>query len=195
MKVYNHRVNTISALNKVKSSHGAEIDLRTRLGDLILAHDPYAKGELFSKWLKHWRGQSLIINVKEDALEESILDLLARNGVSDYFFLDQSYPSVRRSVSLGITQIATRVSDYEALETALNSGSEWVWLDCFSGIWDYLPEAVTSINKNGQNTCLVSPELQRVDSAEELILLQSIIQKNRLTIDAVCTKLPESWES
>ena len=121
MKIYSHRVNTISELQKINPEYGVEIDLRTKLGELILSHDPYVDGELFSEWLKHWRGHSLILNVKEDALEDSILELLVKNGVSDYFFLDQSFPSIRRCVNMGITKVATRVSDFEDLETALRS--------------------------------------------------------------------------
>lgn len=194
MKIYSHRVNTISALEKIAPHHGIEIDLRTNFGDLILSHDPYAEGDLFSEWLKYWRGQSLILNVKEDALENSIMEHLVQYGISDFFFLDQSYPSIRRTINMGITKVATRVSDFEDLETSLKSGSDWVWLDSFSGNWEYLKESVPVITQNGQKTCLVSPELQRVDSAVELILLQEMIQENNLAVTSVCTKLPGNWE-
>jgi hypothetical protein len=194
MKIYSHRVNTISALEKVEPSYGVEIDLRTKGGNLILSHDPFAEGELFSEWLKYWRGQSLILNVKEDALENSILNHLSQYGVADFFFLDQSYPSIRRTINMGVTKVATRVSDFEDLETCLKSGSDWVWLDSFSGNWDYLKEAVPAINQNGQKTCLVSPELQRMDSAEELAYLQEMIEKSNLKIYSVCTKVSGNWE-
>ena len=194
MKIYSHRVNTISGIQKVNPIYGVEIDLRTKLGELILSHDPFVDGELFSEWLKHWRGHSLILNVKGDALEGSILDLLAKNDVSDYFFLDQSFPSIRRCINAGMTKVATRVSDYEDLETALRSGSEWVWLDSFSGFWDHLIEAVPAINMNGQQTCLVSPELQRPNSMSELISLQEMISDHGMAITSVCTKFPESWD-
>jgi nicotinate-nucleotide pyrophosphorylase len=94
-----------------------------------------------------------------------------------------------------LKKVATRVSDYEDLQTALNSGSDWVWLDSFSGKWDYLNEAVSVLAKNGQKTCLVSPELQRAHSSAELKLLQEMILEKRLAITSVCTKLPEIWES
>jgi hypothetical protein len=194
MKIYSHRVNTISALEKIEPSYGVEIDLRTKGGNLILSHDPFAEGELFSEWLKYWRGQSLILNVKEDALENSILNHLSQYGVADFFFLDQSYPSIRRTINMGVTKVATRVSDFEDLETCLKSGSDWVWLDSFSGNWDYLKEAVPAINQNGQKTCLVSPELQRMDSAEELAYLQEMIEKSNLKIYSVCTKVSGNWE-
>ena len=193
MKIYSHRVNSVSALAEIDPKYGVEIDLRTNNGNLILAHDPFTEGELFSDWLKFWRGQSLILNVKEDALENSILKCLNEYGVSDFFFLDQSYPSIRRVISMGITKVATRVSDYEDLATALRSGSDWVWLDSFSGSWDYLMEATKAIEESGQKSCLVSPELQRLDSGAELEGLKRLIRENELQIDAVCTKKPESW--
>jgi len=194
MKIYSHRVNTISALEKIDPAYGVEIDLRSKNGSLILAHDPFVEGELFSEWLKYWRGQSLILNVKEDALENSILGHLSQYGASDFFFLDQSYPSIRRTINMGVTKVATRVSDFEDLETSLKSGSDWVWLDSFSGDWEYLKEAVPALSKNGQSTCLVSPELQRVDSARELKTLQEMIEVNSLEISSVCTKVPRNWE-
>ena len=194
MKIYSHRVNSISAIKEVQPIYGVEIDLRTNNGQLILAHDPFSEGDLFSEWLKHWRGQSLILNVKEDALESVILEYLKEYGVSDFFFLDQSYPSIRRIIDSGIKKVATRVSDYEDMQTALNSGSDWVWLDSFSGKWEYLNQVVPILTKNGQKTCLVSPELQRANSLTELKLLREMIREKSLSITSVCTKSPENWE-
>lgn len=193
MKIYKHRINSKSALETVEPTYGVEIDLRTKSDALILAHDAFAQGEIFEDWLSAWRGQPLILNVKEDALEEKILEVLKQHGVTDFFFLDQSYPSIRRVISMGITKVATRVSDYEDLATALKSGSDWVWLDSFSGSWEYLMEAAKAIQVNGQKSCLVSPELQRIDSGAELEGLQTLIRENELHIDAVCSKKPESW--
>jgi hypothetical protein len=193
MKIYKHRVNSKSALETIEPTFGVEIDLRTKFDALILAHDAFTQGELFEDWLLAWRGQPLILNVKEDALEEKILEILNQHSVTDFFFLDQSYPSIRRVISMGITKVATRVSDYEDVATALKSGSDWVWLDSFSGSWEYLMEATTAIERNGQKTCLVSPELQRLDSDAELEGLKTLMRENELLIDAVCTKKPESW--
>lgn len=193
MKIYKHRVNSKSDLETVEPTFGVEIDLRTKSDALILAHDPFAEGELFEDWLTSWRGQPLILNVKEDALEEKILEVLRQHSVTDFFFLDQSYPSIRRVICMGITKVATRVSDYEDLATALKSGSDWVWMDSFSGSWEYLMEATKAIEKNGQKSCLVSPELQRLDSSAELERLKTLVRENQLRIDAVCTKRPESW--
>ena len=193
MRIYKHRVNSKSALETVEPTFGVEIDLRTKSDALILAHDAFTQGEFFEDWLSAWHGQPLILNVKEDSLEEKILEVLNQHGVTDFFFLDQSYPAVRRLISMGITKVATRVSDFEDLATALKSGSDWVWLDSFSGSWEYLMEATEAIAKNSQKSCLVSPELQRLDSDAELEGLKTLIQENDLYIYAVCTKKPESW--
>lgn len=195
MKIYSHRINTKSQLLKVPENCGVEIDIRTDSGQLILSHDPFSYGELLSDWLTCWEGQPIILNVKEDSIEEEILDLLEKFEVGDFFFLDQSYPSIRRMINKGMRRIATRVSDYEDLTTALNSGSEWVWLDSFSGNWTYLKEAVPRILQNQQKTCLVSPELQRTNSVHELKSLQNFIVENSIKIDAVCTKTIEDWEA
>jgi len=193
MKIYRHRVNTRSELENTDKIYGVEIDLRTLSKALILAHDPFIEGELFTDWLSAWSGQSLILNVKEDTLEDAILEILEFNGVTDFFFLDQSYPSIRRMIKMGVTQVASRVSDFEDLDTALRSGSDWVWLDSFSGNWDYLAGVTKAIRDNGQKSCLVSPELQRADSHLELNRLKKLIEDHQLTLDAVCTKQPESW--
>ena len=193
MKIFIHRVNQSSDLREISSNFGVEIDIRTIGKEIILSHDPFFQGELFTDWLNSWKGQALILNVKEDSLETSILSILSKHQVSDYFFLDQSYPSIRKMIASGNSKLATRVSDFEDLETALISGSDWVWLDSFSGNWRFLQKAVPAIKENKQRVCLVSPELHRSDSDIELLELQELIKNLDSEIDAVCTKFPKKW--
>ncbi len=194
MKIFRHRINHSDVLQEISPEFGVEIDLRSIGKDLILEHDPFLAGELFSEWLKSWNGQSLILNVKEDALEDRILLFLEEFAVKEYFFLDQSFPSMQRLRRQGNQNFAARASDLEDVTTALNSGSNWVWLDSFSGEWKYLRNAVDLIASNGQKTCLVSPELQRFDSDLELKNLRKILVSEGLKIDAVCTKKYEDWQ-
>ena len=63
MKIFIHRVNQSSDLLQIPANFGVEIDIRTSGKDLILSHDPFSYGELFTDWLKSWKGQSLILNV------------------------------------------------------------------------------------------------------------------------------------
>jgi len=194
MKIFRHRINHSDVLREISPEFGVEIDLRSIGRDLILEHDPFIVGELFSEWLKSWNGQSLILNVKEDALEDRILLFLEEFEVKEYFFLDQSFPSMQRLRRQGNQNFAARASDLEDVTTALNSGANWVWLDSFSGEWKYLRNAVDLIASNGQKTCLVSPELQRFDSELELKNLRKVLVSEGLKIDAVCTKKYEDWQ-
>ena len=109
MKIYEHRINKISQLRDISPDRGVEVDIRSYQGNIILAHDPFEQGELFTEWLESWNGQSLILNVKEEGLENYILDLLSNYNVKEFFFLDQSYPSIRRLINLGISKLATRI--------------------------------------------------------------------------------------
>jgi len=191
--IVRHRVNTLSQLVDTPKSFGAEIDLRSRNDELILEHDPYKQGELFDEWLSAWNGQFLVLNIKEEGLEDRIIQTLNARGVEEYFFLDQSFPFMQKLIRSGNRRVASRASDIESIQTPLNSGAEWCWLDSFSGNWNYLIEAVPELEKKGIRTCLVSPELQRIDYEVELANLRDILKKENLNLDAVCTKFPEVW--
>ena len=196
MLIIEHRINWVDSLIAVPSSHGVEIDLRSDNDEIILEHDPFKKGELFLDWLKHWNGQFLVLNVKEEGLEERIVEILLSHKISDYFFLDQSFPFMQKLIRSGNKRTASRASDLESVETALLAGAEWCWLDSFSGRWDYLVDAVPLLNGSRIRTCLVSPELQRQNGQMvELKGLHETIENGHLSIDAVCTKDPNLWKN
>ena len=119
MKIFHHRINTSSRLVEIPSVDGVEIDIRSSGQEIILEHDPFKEGQLFTEWLKHWQGQSLILNVKEEGIEERTLELLSAYPNLEYFFLDQSFPSLARTIKSGNKNTAVRVSDLESADTAL----------------------------------------------------------------------------
>ena len=85
-----------------------------------------------------------------------------------------------RLARMGERRIAVRVSEYEAIDTALALSGlvDWIWLDSFA----CLPAAqlCDDLRTAGFKVCLVSPELQgRVEDGLHL----------RPHVDAVCTKL------
>jgi len=172
---------------------GVELDLRSANGTIHVQHDAFAVGESLEHWINEWAGQFLIFNVKEDGLEEKTLKIAHSHGVRDYFFLDQSFPSMRKLILGGNSRVAARASNLESIDTVLASGAEWCWLDNFSDNWTYLLKIIPVLVSNGIKTCLVSPELQRADSFVELNQLQALIADNGLRIDAVCTKEPTKW--
>lgn len=193
MKIFHHRRNTVSEILEVPQTDGVEIDLRSSNGEIILQHDPFLVGEHFKDWLKSWEGQELILNVKEEGIESRILELLKIFKVQEYFFLDQSFPFMVKTLKMGNRRVAARVSDLESIETSLKIESAWAWLDCFSGDWDFIQSAVPILHSAQKKVCLVSPELVRIDVDDELLYLQRIIRENDLVIDGVCTKRKIDW--
>lgn len=193
MLIMRHRVNSSDQLKTIPSFQGVEIDLRSRKDQVILQHDPFKSGELFEDWLMTWNGQFLILNIKEEGLEERILENLQVHSIENYFFLDQSFPFMQKLIRSGNSRVAARASDIESVQTALSSGATWCWLDSFSGNWDYLSDSLPRLKEANIKTCLVSPELQRPNSEIELEELRYFISHSQLLIDAVCTKSPGSW--
>lgn len=193
MKIFHHRINTSSQLVDIPSVDGVEIDLRSSGQEIILEHDPFKDGELFTEWLKHWQGQSLILNVKEEGIEKRTLEALSAYPNLNYFFLDQSFPFLARTIKNGNKNTAVRVSDLELVDTALLMNCDWVWVDCFLGDWNFLPGVVSRLQDTGKRICLVSPELVRDNSWNELQQLQDILKNNNLSVEGVCTKLKAHW--
>jgi hypothetical protein len=193
MLIIKHRVNTIEALSVTSTQFGVEIDIRSENGDLIISHDPFIKGVNFELWLNTYSHQFLVLNVKEDGLENKLMEKLSEHSIDNFFFLDQSFPSLYKISRLFPEKCAVRVSDIESSQTALNLKPKWVWLDSHSGDWSFLIEAIQVVKGLGMKVCLVSPELQRSNFKDEMLLLKRLLLNNDLELDAVCTKLPINW--
>ena len=196
MKYIAHRINKVSQLVDIPSKFDVEIDNRSSSEGLYLSHDPFVKGEIFKQWLKHYRHEILILNVKEDGLEEKILDELSAHSIENYFFLDQPIPSIVKFSSKGIAKCATRFSEYESIESILKfeGRCEWVWIDCFS---DYVLDASISIDleKRGFKLCVVSPELQGRFEMTSIHSAINFFKEREINFQAVCSKYPEVWRN
>jgi hypothetical protein len=193
MILIRHRINSINELLNIHADHGVEIDLRSYGQELILEHEPFKSGVKLSEWLKHYNHKYLIVNLKEDGLETKTIDILNDYGIRNFFFLDQSFPSLYKLSRIAPEFCSARVSDFEPISSALSLKPGWIWFDSHSGDWEYLRDAYLALENQNIKTCLVSPELQRVDSDIELINLKTIIKEMSINFDAVCTKLPHNW--
>jgi hypothetical protein len=193
-----HRINTVRELREVDIAHGVEIDLRSDAcakGSLHLSHDPWRVGEDFGAWLKEYanRGHEgpLLVNTKEDLLEDRVLEYLSEYRVTRFFFIDTAVPTlVRRCFLQGERHFSVRFSKYEGegfVEPFVGK-SEWVWVDCFYGS----PVAISAVEwlASKFKVCLASPELHGGG-------LDSIAAFRPLArfANAVCTKHPERWAS
>lgn len=194
MIIVRHRITTREALEAVPPAHGVEIDLRSTGGQLCLEHDPFVSGEPFTEWLGSYRHRLLIVNVKEEGLEERALALLAGRGIEEFFFLDQSFPFLVRTVRAGEQRTAVRVSEYESVETALALAglAGWIWVDCFSRLALDGAQAA-ALRGAGYRLCFVSPELQGRTAESETRFMRQTLASRGIEPDAVCTKRPQLW--
>lgn len=191
-----HRINRVADLDRVAADQGAECDLRRGPGPgtVRLAHDPDEDGDDLGEWLDRFAARGcrgpLVLNVKEDGLEEWALGLVRRRGIEDFFFLDSQVPTlVRWTARRGERRFAVRLSGFEPPEAVgrFRGLAEWLWVDCFDG--EPLPAEVVQDASEGFRVCLVSPELQGAEPeaiADFAVLLPFA--------DAVCTRHPEAWE-
>ena len=187
-----HRINTVAQLAQVPTHCGVELDLRDRADRLILQHDPFLDGEDFEDYLRHWRHRLMILNIKSERIEPRVLELLRKHEISNYFFLDSSFPMIRHLVKIGERRIAISFSEFEPIEAALALAgqADWVWVDCFTRM--PLDGRTYGLLRRHFKLCAVSPELQGrpvetfADYARQLA---------PFPLDAVCTKRPDLWQS
>jgi len=195
LQIIKHRINTVSDLMDLDTQYGAELDLRSDGQDIIIHHDPFAKGALFKEWLSHYHHGTLILNVKEEGLETSVLALLKHYKIEDFFFLDQSFPFLLKTAKTKESRCAVRWSEYESFDTVLAVGTliDWVWVDCFS-TFPIKESHVKPLQKLGIKSCLVSPELQGRWDIAEVETARTYFEEIGYFPDAVCTKRPELWK-
>ena len=189
-----HRKNTIKQLIDTPTEYGVEIDVRSYNNKIILNHDPMKNGEFLDKWIRKYNHKFLIINIKEEGLEKYIIKILKNKKIKDFFFLDQSFPFLIKTLNSNETRCAIRFSEYEDIKTINNLKKKinWVWVDHFSKF--PLNKSISnSLKKKNIKICIVSPEIVKKTSIQNLKKLKNFIQKKNIHIDAVCTKNPEIW--
>ena len=194
MKRISHRRNTIEQLRQTPTEFGVEIDIRSHGEELILHHDAFVVGENFDQWLKEYRHGTLILNVKEEGLEDACLERMRRHGIEDFFFLDQSFPFLVKTARTGEKRCAVRFSEYESMGTVLSLQGmvNWVWVDCFTKFPLSAAQA-TQLQQAGFQLCLVSPELQGRTGEEPIAAMRRELADLGIMCEAVCTKTPELW--
>jgi len=195
MILIRHRVSDLESLVDTPNTLGVEIDIRSNENTLYLSHDPYVRGCVsLEQFLEIYDHAFLVLNVKEDGLEDQCLELLSRHNISSYFFLDQPAPTLIRRGLQGNRDGACRYSEYEGIETVslLSGFCDWVWLDHFhESRVDH--SAIASLRALGLKICMVSPELHLEERVKEVRRLVNNLRLSGLMPDAVCTKFPDLW--
>ena len=191
-----HRINTKKELVDTNKTYGVEVDIRSHGERLIINHDPFAQGEDFLDWITAYNHKVLILNVKEEGLEERLTSIMRKERIENYFFLDQSFPFLMKTINSGESKVAIRISEFESIETAMNLKGkvEWLWIDCFTKFPITKVDADVLRNECGYKLCFVSPELQGRVNKNGIITFRNEIESEGIYGDAVCTKYPEIWE-
>jgi hypothetical protein len=189
-----HRVNEPAALREVPGEFGVEIDLHADGDRLVLVHDPFATGPDFAEWLDSYRHRFIVLNTKEEGLESRITAMLTERGITDWAFLDQSFPFLVRTLRGGETRSMVRVSEYESVATALalDPRPEWVWVDSFTGRWPASGD-LAELAGHGFRLMVVSPELQGRSLDDELPVITERFAEAGVPVHGVCTKRPDIW--
>ena len=187
-----HRVNHLDetvAAEVFGATDGIEFDIRDTGGDIVVQHDPFLGGQLFTDFLKFCPSNKFyIVNVKSEGIERRAIADLEAHGIMQFFLLDCSIPMMVRLGKEGERRLAVRFSEYESLATVgvMASFVSWVWVDVFTQL--PLTNAIeTSIRNHGLKLCLVSPELQ--GQQDKIVDYKTLLAKRGVTIDAVCSKL------
>lgn len=191
-----HRINTIKELSDINNIFGVELDIRDdhKSGELILAHDPFVDGDNFDNYLSKYHHNTLILNIKSERVEVRCLSLLEKYNITNYFFLDSSFPMIYLlNKKYTNNNIASRYSEYECFEFTENIQNmvQWIWIDCFT----QLPldnHIYNKIKMMSKKICIVSPELQ--NQKEKIQEYRNQLIAYNIIPDAICCKVYNIYE-
>jgi hypothetical protein len=195
LEIIIHRVNTINELKNIEPKYGAEIDIRAWGSDLVLNHEPFQDGEKLNNYLDEYHHGTLVLNIKENGIEDQVLQLVReRPPIKSYFLLDVEFPYLYRASRQGEKNIAIRFSEDESIETVKKyiGMVDWVWIDTNT----QLP--ITNENKeilNKFKTCLVCPE--RWGRPEDILLFKKTLSSLNFNLDIIMTTYDKKsiWSS
>ena len=81
-----HRINTIKNLKELEPKFGVEIDLRDFKKDIHISHDPFKKGIKLSRYLKYYKHNFIICNIKSERIELEVIKILKKFKIEKFFF-------------------------------------------------------------------------------------------------------------
>ena len=189
MEIIVHRVNSINKLKKIPKTFGAEIDLRAYKSKIILNHEPFKSGDTLDDFLKNYNHGTLILNIKEDGIENEVIKKVNKAKIRSFFLLDVEFPYIFKSLKNNQKNIAIRFSEKEPIQIAklVEKKFKWLWIDTVTKL---------PINKNNlevikrYNSCIVCPE--RWGRPEEIDLYKKRLKNLKFKPNAIMTSLSYS---
>lgn len=181
--------NSYSAIAESNSKNfGAEIDVRSLDGEIILSHDPvmndsYCKLHELSKLQL-----PLAINLKEDGLLQLIQKSSILNNSLNSFIFDGSIPQMLLARRLGLRH-ALRISEYEKV---VGWHSDFIWLDSFESDWWLGDESILDFLKSNK-VIVVSSELHNRKSEDMWKYLRNTSRELNFNF-GICTDKPDEFK-
>lgn len=190
-----HRVNSLKKLKNINHNFGVEVDVRSINKKLILNHEPFLKALSLDTFLKKFNHKFLILNVKEEGIENLILNCVKKNRIKNYFLLDVTFPKIFQFIkNKKKNNFCLRISKFEKLNELnfFNKKIEWIWVDTFD---NKIPLNINDLVVYSKKfkLCLVSPELVKTNNINVTKFIK--INKYKLNFfSAVCSKNVKTWE-
>jgi hypothetical protein len=190
-----HRVNSLKKLKNTDHNFGVEVDVRSINKKLILNHEPFQKATSLNTFLKKFNHKFLILNVKEEGIENLILNYVKKNRIKNYFLLDVTVPKIFQFIkNKKKNNLCLRISKFERLNQLnfFNKKIEWIWVDTFD---NKIPLNINDLEGYSKKfkLCLVSPELVKTNNIDVIKFIK--INKYKLNFfSAVCSKNIKTWE-
>jgi glycerophosphoryl diester phosphodiesterase len=173
---------------------GTETDIRDYCGELVISHDIANSDSMSLNYFleiysNYPNNLPLALNIKSDGLQNSLLVLLNKYNISNYFVFDMSVPDGLGYLQSGLKTFS-RQSEHETTPSFYED-AEGVWLDEFNDHW-ITHRLILDHIKNKKRVCIVSPELHNrsneIEWSEYKKICDDIIYKENLMI---CTDFPE----
>lgn len=172
MKIIAHRglwnntldQNTISSFTRaINLNCGIETDIRSLDGNLVVSHDLVSKASVSFESVLGRIAEDLIskklplcINIKEDGLQEMLVESIRPYPELDYVVFDASLPELFKYAQGNIPYLC-RISEYEVWNK-LFENCAGIWLDSLASNW-ITYEKLSEINSYKKRIFFVSPEL------------------------------------
>ena len=186
-----HRITDFESLEKVPNDIGIEFDVHAYGNKLVIAHDAFCDGILFNEFVQKASKRFLAVNIKEEGIEESVLEVLFRSKCENFFLFDVSVPQLFRLGKNFSKHLAFRYSQLEKIDYEYcRNYAEFLWLDTFDGTFWPSQEIIEDLKNLSYKICFVSPELHRPPIGDHKIFQSTLLKYKTILSDEdlICTK-------
>lgn len=193
MIIIQHRINSSTELYNTPKKYGVEVDIRSDNNRLVIGHEAFKNRLKFNEWLMKYNHKFLIANIKEEGIENEVIQIIKKHKIKNYFLLDVTIPQIIKLEKKRKFKFAIRLSKFETYHglKKFDFFHKWIWIDTFNAKIPFTNKVLENLELKKHKLCLVSPELGKPD-----IDLKKFIISNKLLIshfEAVCTKKTQIW--